>query len=208
MTLKKRPLVALVVGGILVASCAGGSDGTPESATVSVETSTTDDQPIEAASGSIVATPNPRNTLSALVSITSPDAVSVELTATSGEHVVSVPRTARESMSADIALVGLRSERDYDLAASLYDVDGQPVGVLESTFTSGAIPERFAPYEFSADVARSSPGYTIIEMQEWADPASITPQKPFDRRLRNRTRRDNPHKYIPIIAYRTAEILI
>lgn len=123
---------------------------------------------------------NPNNSLSAVVTIASPEVVTIELTATSGDHVVTVPRTAVGATTTRIPLVGMRKERDYDLVATLFDAGGDPLDTVGGTFATGTIPERFAPYEFTADVDRASPGYTILEMQEWGDPSLIVPQRPFD----------------------------
>ena len=181
-----RCSVALLIGSALAVSCAGTSTDLGEPAEVSsagrpgstVEGtgSTAENLPV----GDLVVTPNPNNELSALVTVESPVPVSIELTATSGDHVVQVPRTASPSTSTDIPLVGLRSERDYELTAELTDENGAVVGSADGMFTSGAIPERFGDYDFTADPERSSPGYTVIEMQHWRDPASATPQRPFD----------------------------
>ena len=174
-----RYSVALLIGSALVVSCSGTStdlgEATPDS-TAETTGSIVERLPL----GDMVVAPNPNSSLSALVTVESPEPVSIELTATSGDHVVEVPRTVTSSTSTDIPLVGLRSERDYELTAELFDESGAVVGSTSGSFTSGAIPERFGEYEFSADPERSSPGYTIIEMQHWRDPASATPQRPFD----------------------------
>ena len=178
-----RYSLVLLIGSAFVASCSGTSTdlGAPTGAptgdsTVESAAPTVDDMAV----GSMVVSPNPNNSLSAMVTVESPEPVTIELTATSGDHVVRVPRTATSSTSVDIPLVGLRSEREYELTAEMFDESGAVVGSTSGTFTSEAIPERFGDYEFSADSERSSPGYTIIEMQHWRDPASATPQRPFD----------------------------
>lgn len=132
------------------------------------------------APGLLTVLDNTNNVLSARLEFELEQPAIVAVTAVSGDHVVEVPPTSRALDAVMIPLVGLRSERTYAISAALTDVAGEDLGVLESEFTSGAIPERFVPIEIETDPSRTSPGYTIVEMQELRDPASATPAQPFD----------------------------
>lgn len=107
----------------------------------------------------------PHSVLSAQVRVDAALPVRVEVTATSGEHVVEVPRTAVSATEHAIPLVGMRAERDYDVEVALFDGSGAQVGVESASFTTGALPEDFLDFEFSVDPARSSPGFTLVEVQ-------------------------------------------
>ncbi len=123
MRSRGRYSLVLLIGSAFVASCSGTStdlgapngDSTVESAAPTAA---------DVAVGNMVVSPNPNNSLSAMVTVESPEPVTIELTATSGDHVVQVPRTASSSTSIDVPLVGLRSERDYELTAELFDESG------------------------------------------------------------------------------------
>jgi len=150
--------------------------------TIPTDDTVSDDLPADsaAATAAMSVDPNPNNVLSAIVVVESDEPVSVMLTAVSGDHTVVVPQTAAVATSHTIPLVGMRSDRTYEVTAELVTSDGEIVAGADGSFETGSIPERFERYEFSSDPDRSSPGYTLIEMQRWVDPRSITPQQPFD----------------------------
>ena len=196
-----RRLVYLAVAGALLAAACSDSDNDPTLAsTPDVETTvssiaadatepiTEEGEPPTPATtetpadptGALRISPNPNNTLSGIVDVRSSEDFTVKITATSGDHVVSVPETAVASNTHQIPLVGLRADRDYEVEAQLIASDGVIFDKVTESFSSGSIPDRFRSFEFSADPERSSPGFTIIEMQPWRDPASVTPQRPFD----------------------------
>ncbi len=123
---------------------------------------------------------NPNNVLSAQLEFELDQAAIITVTAVSGDHTVEVPPTATPQNSVTIPMVGMRSDRTYEISAQLSDADGVELGALDAPFTTGSIPDRFVPFDFESDPSRTSPGYTIVEMVELRDPASITPARPFD----------------------------
>jgi len=114
--------------------------------------------------------------LAAQVEVASDAPVHVELTATSDDHVVQVPRTAALDTDLVIPLVGMRAETTYEISASLFDEAGTQVGgVAGAEFTTEALPEWFGEHELSIDADRAAPGYTIVEfdsMQQAEDAPS------------------------------------
>ncbi len=125
---------------------------------------------------------NPNNVVSAELDFALGQPGTVQVTAVSGGHVVDVPPTATASTSPTIPLLGLRSERTYDITATVtpQDPDASSTFRLTGSFQTGPIPERFVPYTFESDPERSAPGYTIIEMQGIRDPSTLSPARPFD----------------------------
>ena len=113
----------------------------------------------------------PYSTIAAEVRVTAPEPVRIDLIATSGDHVVEVPRTAGLAPEHAIPVVGMRAERSYDIEVTAVDAEGNEVDSTSTTFVTGAIPTEFLEYEFEADVERSSPGVTIVEVT----PAEGTP---------------------------------
>ena len=114
--------------------------------------------------------PSPYITIAAELTIVSDSAVRLDVTATSGEHVVEVPLTTSSATEHSIPLVGMRAGREYDIDIALVDDDGLVVGTAETTFTTGELPDDFVDFVFSADPERSSPGYTLLEISPAGTP--------------------------------------
>ena len=121
-------------------------------------------------SATISIEPSDYITVAAELTVVADDAVKVEVIATSGEHVVEIPRTASSATEHSIPVVGMRAEREYDIDIVLVDESDQVVGMEMATFTTGALPDDFVDYEFSADPERSSPGYTLLEISPSGTP--------------------------------------
>jgi hypothetical protein len=195
--LLRFPILLGVLG--VLAACTSDSDGaTPATAAPAVSAPATDapadipsteappateppaDTSDDPVANSLTVLDNANNTLSAQLDFELGQPAIITVTAVSGDHSVELPPTAQASDVVTIPLVGMRSDRTYTISAALSDVDGTDLDVLAAEFTTGSIPDRFVPYVFESDLSRSSPGYTIIEMQELLDPASATPARPFD----------------------------
>jgi hypothetical protein len=123
----------------------GDPDGGDVGATVSIE-------------------PSEYITVAAELTVVTDAPVKIDVIATSGEHVVTVPRTASSATEHSIPVVGMRAERDYDIDVVLVGESDEVVGTQTATFTTGALPDDFVDYEFSADPERSSLGYTLLEI--------------------------------------------
>jgi arylsulfate sulfotransferase len=126
----------------LSASCAAGSD---TKASVSAE-------PVES------------NVLAAELVIDADEAVRVEVTARSGEHVVEVPVTAEAADSHEIPVVGMRAESEYTIEARLLDDSGDQVGSEEVDFTTGSLPEFIPEMEVTVDADGRAEGLTLVEL--------------------------------------------
>jgi hypothetical protein len=184
------PFVALA---LLVAACSSDGDtgsgstdvvstvaevAEPQDSTVSTE-ETAPSEPAEEAAPAVESaitaeldvTPSEHIGLAALVSVDASGPVHVELTATSGDHVVEVPRTAALSSSHDVPLVGMRAEQTYEITATLFDETGEPVGEVDGAeYTTSALPPWFEQHELTIDKDRAAPGYTIVEFDTLAIP--------------------------------------
>ena len=137
------------------------SEGTPSSEPGGSDESSS----IPTATADVTVEPSPYIGLAAGVTVVTDDEVRVEVTATSGDHVVEVPRTAALGTDHVIPLVGMRAERTYDVSVELFDADDESLGVTEGAeFTTSALPAYFGDHEVVvADAERMAPGYTVVE---------------------------------------------
>ncbi|MDX2382311.1 MAG: aryl-sulfate sulfotransferase N-terminal domain-containing protein, partial [Acidimicrobiia bacterium] len=176
----RRQRLLAVAFVVLMAGCASdaggdtGNDGGDQGGTGATEapaadTSTDDssgaaDTDDAAVNPTVSIEPSDYITIAAELTVVSDDAVRLDVTATSDEHVVELPRTATASTEHSIPVVGLRAGREYTIDISLVDDAGTVVGTEVTTFVTGDLPDDFVDYEFSADPERSSPGYTLLEI--------------------------------------------
>lgn len=109
-------------------------------------------------------TESPYITLAGELALSAGTDVYVEVTARSGDHVVEVPRTVAAAREHAIPLMGMRAERTYTVDVDLLDATGEVVRTETTSFTTGAVPDDFLDFEFQADVERSAPGVTIVEV--------------------------------------------
>ena len=117
-----------------------------------------------ASDADVTVEPSPYIGLAAGVVVATDEEVRVEVTATSGDHVVEVPRTAALATEHTVPLVGMRAEQTYDIAVELFDADDVSLGVTEGAeFTTSALPEYFDEHEVVVDAERSAPGFTVVE---------------------------------------------
>ena len=113
--------------------------------------------------------------LVAVVTIDAESPVRASVSARSGDHVVETPSTTDAADTLEIPVVGLRSNRDYELEIEIDAGDGEVV-VVEQAYTTEELPDWIADFEVSIDADRTSPGYTIIEVDPQApdDPGPYT----------------------------------
>lgn len=107
---------------------------------------------------------SPHAPLTALVTVRTDAATLVEVTATSGDHVVEVPRPAAAATEHQIPLIGMRADLTYDLTVDVLDTDGTSTGVVDGLqFTTDPLPDYFGEHQLTIDKERAAPGYTVIE---------------------------------------------
>ena len=105
--------------------------------------------------------------------------VQVQLTATSGDHVVETGLTAEPSAQPIVPLVGMRSDRTYDITIEAV-VDGEAVEFPSETpltFDTPPLPDWMPAHRVTSDPSRVAPGITIIESspnRPPVDPATTT----------------------------------
>lgn len=172
---------------LLATACASDDDADPapagsdtvavadDIATTDVAAPTTDaaaepadsesaDSELDGAEPVVSIQPSPHIGLAAEVTVTADRPVTVDVTASSADHVVEVPRTAVAAVEHVIPLVGMRSESTYVIDVGLVDESGDSVEVSDvAEFTTSALPGWFDEHELTIDADRASPGYTIIE---------------------------------------------
>lgn len=193
-TLSARPRRSRLLGlsaaiaVLAAAGCAGSDDDATVATPASTEAPPATDPPAEtdppatdppadpptateAPSGTTVeVVASEHSVITAAVNVSSGSPVLVEVTATSGDHVVEVPRTAALATEHRIPVAGMRSDREYALSIELFDSDGASVAVESASFTTGQLPAWFSDFEFEADPERSSPGYTLVEANQGNPP--------------------------------------
>ena len=133
--------------------------GTDAADTDAADTDAADSDDVE-----VTVEPSPYIGLAAAVTVAGSVPIQVEVTATSGDHVVEVPRTATTSAEHVIPLVGMRAERTYVIDVEMFDETGASISVGDAAeFTTSALPPWFEEHELSIDKDRAAPGYTIVE---------------------------------------------
>jgi hypothetical protein len=173
-----------VLGFALVAcSSSGGDDASPTTADATTApdddaTSDTDEQDTSTRPAStaparpdpdrpsldVSVQPSPLISLAAGLQVVAPVAVQLEVTARSGDHVVELPRTAAHRVEHTVPVVGLRSDRTYEIEVAAFDENGRRFGdETTTTFRTEPLPDWFPEHELVIDSERSSPGYTLVE---------------------------------------------
>jgi len=125
-----------------------------------------EDEPVEpgAQALEIDVSASPYISLAAELTVSAPEAVQLDVVATSGDHVVELPLTADAATDHVIPLVGMRADRTYDIDVSALGPDGEEVATGSASFDTGSVPAEFLDYSFEVDPERSSPGVTIVEV--------------------------------------------
>ncbi|HAB57057.1 MAG TPA: hypothetical protein DCE75_03300, partial [Acidimicrobiaceae bacterium] len=108
-------------------------------------------------------TPSAVNPLAATLELATIQAVELRLTATAGDHRVTTPWTAEPAQEHTLPLVGLRSDRTYDVRIEARLPNGE-IDHIDSSFTTGALPENIPDLGITIDTDRAAPGVTILEL--------------------------------------------
>ena len=100
----------------------------------------------------------------------------IGLTARSGDHVVETLFTATPSTEPSVPLVGLRSDRTYEITVAAM-IDGGTTELslpAPLSFTTPPLPDWMPAHTVTSDPSRVAPGITIIESSPTitADPAN------------------------------------
>lgn len=137
-------LVLLLVGS--GAACSGDDDGSSDvSATATISPG-----PVSAISGVVQ------------VSADGPARLGATATAVDGDHEVEIPPPAEAADAFELPLVGLRPETEYEVRVE---------GVEEPlSFTTGALPANFPPFELEVDKGQAQEGLTLISLKPWSPP--------------------------------------
>ena len=150
------------------------TEPSPESATAAAPT-TTDDTTTTTTAGtddpggeveieaSVDLTLSEHSPLAGTVTIDASVAVTAQLTATSGDHVVTTPVTAAATTSHELPLLGMRADRDYDVDVLLTHASGVTL-VETASMTTGPLPDDLPELDIRRDPDRVSPGITMIEL--------------------------------------------
>ncbi|NDH12121.1 MAG: hypothetical protein EBY44_10425, partial [Actinobacteria bacterium] len=73
------------------------------------------------------------------------------------------PWTAEPKQEHTLPLVGLRSDRTYDVRIAALLPDGE-TDYIDSTFTTGTLPENIPKFDITIDTDRAAPGVTVLEL--------------------------------------------
>ncbi len=171
------PLAALA---LVAGACSGDGDGDDADAGSTEATATTTTAPppttteASGADGSVTLADNPDSTLSAVVTVSTDQPAVVGLTATSpGGHEVDLPAGGEPGTDAELPLVGLRPDTDYEVAVTAATADGAALDLgAPLSFSSGALPDDFPEIRLeSVDRDRTQPGLTLLSLKPWDAPA-------------------------------------
>lgn len=117
--------------------------------------------------------------LVALVHVDAEVPVRAQVTASSGDHVVSTPLTSAADSDLEIPVVGLRPDRSYAIDIDIFDETDELIETVTAEFATDPLPSWIADHDVTVDAARTSPGYTIVEF----DPALPEDEGPFTQYL-------------------------
>ena len=114
--------------------------------------------------------PVPGNTLAAVLRFESPDPTRASVRVVGPDHRFTI-REDRKTQQHEIAVVGMRPERSYELTVELESAAADAV-----SFTTGSLPEDLPVLEYSGSPKRMAPGWTLFSLgrREGIDPASVT----------------------------------
>ena len=154
--------LTLAVGAAACSDDGGSADGTEAPAT-----SVTSADAAGALTG-VTARLSNRISIAGILEATADQPVRLEVTATAGDEVVEVPRTARARPEHRLPIVGLHAETTYDLAVTAFDDAGAEVGSATAELTTGALPDWVPEIEVTTtDPERQAPGVTLFDVQRW-----------------------------------------
>ena len=174
----RRTLLALLISALTAAACSDDRDAgavadenaiTTTTAALSTTTAVSDDSGTGDGDdepplfGLPVLTPSPVSPLAATLELETGQSVELRITATSGDHTVITPWTAEPARDHLLPLVGLRSERTYDVEIEARLSDGE-TAFVGTAFTTGALPDNIPDFTLTIDADRSAPGVTILEL--------------------------------------------
>jgi hypothetical protein len=146
------------------AACSGDDGGSPD-------TTPTTAPPTEGANGvltEVAARLSHQITIAGVVEVDADRPVRVEVTATAGDDVVEVPRTARARRDHQIPVVGLHAETTYTLDVQAFDETGEQVDEATTQLATGALPDWVPPITLNSnDVDAMAPGVTLFDIQRW-----------------------------------------
>ena len=107
-------------------------------------------------------------TIAGILTVEASEPVQLDVTATAGDLVVELPRTAQARPRHELPVVGLRAETTYELTVEAVDGSGEVVDEATTELTTGALPSWIPPITLnSADPARMDPGVTLFDIQRW-----------------------------------------
>jgi hypothetical protein len=166
-----RHVVLLLTLTFVAAGCAdeSGSEAKGDSPTTTVGAPATasdlsdwghETRPLFAAP---VWTPSAVSPLAATLELVTTQPVKLRLTATAGDHRVTSPWTAEPEQEHTLPLVGLRSDRTYDVRIAALLPDGE-TDYIDSSFTTGTLPENIPKFDITIDTDRAAPGVTVLEL--------------------------------------------
>lgn len=142
---------------------AGAGDGDEDDVPADEEEPPAPEDP--AISGTpVTVTPSENAPLTAVVATSWNAPVQVEVTATSGDHVVEVPRTAAAEEEHQVPLVGMRPDQTYSVSVEMFDSAGESVFTGDGEeVTTPPLPDYYGDHQLTIDADRAAPGYTIVE---------------------------------------------
>ena len=164
----RRVLLALLISALTAAACSDDRDAgavadenaiTTTTAALSTTTAVSDDSGTGDGDdepplfGLPVLTPSPVSPLAATLELETGQSVELRITATSGDHTVITPWTAEPARDHLLPLVGLRSERTYDVEIEARLSDGE-TAFVETAFTTGALPNNIPDFTLTIDADR------------------------------------------------------
>ena len=143
---------------------------------LSVGCSTGSQPPLTISEASLIANPNPAVPLAAIMRVTTDVPTKLTLNISDAEQNWSVTPNQLMTLNHEVPVLGLKSERTYNVTALLEDMDGRSVETTAQEFETPPLPDTFpTPTINVRDPSRMEPGVTLFNVNgRWEADGSPT----------------------------------
>ena len=132
---------------------------------VSVGCSTGSQTPLTISETSLIANPNPAVPLAAIMRVTTDVPTKLTLNISDAEQNWSVTPSQVMTLNHEVPVLGLKSERIYNVIAVLEDMDGRSIETPAQAFETPPLPDTFPTPTINVhDPSRMEPGFTLFNV--------------------------------------------
>jgi hypothetical protein len=166
---KKAAVLGLALAlAVTAVACSDDGGGGGDDGGAAASTTTTRPANVDGVITSASAALSHEITIAGRIDVQATEPVRLDVTATAGDRVVQVPRTAQARRNHLIPLVGLVASTTYAVEVDAVDDAGDVVGHATTELTTGALPSWVPEITLNASHPdRMAPGVTLFDLQRW-----------------------------------------